>query len=548
MTRHVAALVLTCLAGLTACGERAPSIEQSQVAPVPDSKAEGVVFRRSIAGEPDSLDPHRSEEASTADILRDLYEGLTSESPDGTILPGVAERWEISADGLVYLFFLRSGARWSNGDDVTAEDFVAGLRRSVDPLTGSSYSQVLDPIKNADAILNGNAPVDSLGVVALEPGVLEITLKAPTPYFLGLLSHSSAYPIHGPSLETFGDGFARPGTLISNGPFVLQEWVVQSHLKLIRNNFYWGAANVALDTVFYYSLEEPASELKRYQAGDLDFTELIPNNRFKWIRENFGEELRVAPFLGIYYYAFNITRPPFDDVRLRQALNLAVDRQILTEKVTGVGELPAYGFVPPGVGGYEARRYDWADWDEAARLELAGSLYKAAGYSHDNPLRVKLYYNTGENHKKTAIAIASMWRQTLGVETELINEELRVLLDHRRDRSRWELMRLGWVGDYDDPNTFLEIMQTGHGQNDTGFADPAFDELLQKASQTLDPDKRMALLAQAEQRLIEGYPVVPLYFYVTKRLVKPWVLGYTPGIMDHNYSRDLSIDTSARGF
>jgi oligopeptide transport system substrate-binding protein len=204
--------------------------------------------------------------------------------------------------------------------------------------------------------------------------------------------------------------------------------------------------------------------------------------------------------------------------------------------------------VPPGVGGYEARQYSWAEWDEATRLELANSLYQAAGYSRDNPLRVRLYYNTGENHKKTAIAISSMWRQALGVETELVNEELRVLLDHRRDKSRWELMRLGWVGDYDDPNTFLEIMQTGHGQNDTGFADPLFDELLQEASRTLDPEKRMKLLAEAEQRLIEEYPVVPLYFYVTKRLVKPWVLGYTPGILDHNYSRDLSIDTNARGF
>jgi oligopeptide transport system substrate-binding protein len=548
MTKSVAAIVLICLAGLTACSERAPSTERGEVTPTPDSETDGVVFRRGIAGEPDSLDPHRSEEASTADVLRDLYEGLTTESPDGKILPGVAERWEISGDGLVYRFFLRPDARWSNGDAVTAEDFVAGLRRSVDPLTGSSYSQVLDPIKNAGAILNGEAPVQSLGVVALEAQLLEITLKAPTPYFLGLLSHSAAYPIHGPSLETHGNGFARPGALISNGPFVLKEWVVQSHLKLTRNNFYWGATDVALDTVLYYSLEEPATELKRYQAGDLDFTELIPNARFKWIRENFGEELRVAPYLGIYYYMFNITRPPFDDVRLRQALNLAVDRQILTEKVTGVGELPAYGFVPPGVGGYEARQYSWAEWDEATRLELANSLYQAAGYSRDNPLRVRLYYNTGENHKKTAIAISSMWRQALGVETELVNEELRVLLDHRRDKSRWELMRLGWVGDYDDPNTFLEIMQTGHGQNDTGFADPLFDELLQEASRTLDPEKRMKLLAEAEQRLIEEYPVVPLYFYVTKRLVKPWVLGYTPGILDHNYSRDLSIDTNARGF
>ena len=467
MMRSIVVAGLIILSGLAACSERQPQTE-----PTDDQKPlvtgdHGVVFRRSIAGEPDTLDPHRSEEASTADVLRDLYEGLTTESPDGTILPGVAERWEASEDGLVYQFYLRPDARWSNGDIVTAEDFVAGLRRSADPNTGSSYSQILDPIENADAILAGRAPVETLGVTAIDPQRLEIRLKAPTPYFLGLLSHSATYPIHGPSLALHGAHFARAGTLISNGPFVLDEWVVQSHVKLTKNAHYWGAPDVDLDAILYYSIEEPASELKRYQAGELDFTESIPNTRFKWIRENFGDELRIAPYLGIYYYMFNITRPPFDDVRLRQALNLAVDRHILTGKVTGVGELPAYGFVPPGVGGYDSRRYAWADWDDDTRLEAARDLYAEAGYDDDNPLRIQLYYNTGDNHKKIALAISSMWRQTLGVQTELINEELRVLLDHRRDRSRWELMRLGWVGDYDDPNTFLEIMQSNHGQNDT---------------------------------------------------------------------------------
>lgn len=542
----VAGLII--LSGLGACSERQSAGNSTGARTQPVPKVEGIVFRRSIAGEPDSLDPHRSEEASTADVLRDLYEGLTTESPDGTILPGVASRWEISEDGRVYRFHLRPDARWSNGDDVTAEDFVAGLRRSADPKTGSSYSQILDPIENADAVLAGRAAVETLGVTAIDKHLLEIRLKAPTPYFLGLLSHSATYPIHGPSLALHGDRFARPGTLVSNGAFVLDEWVVQSHLKLTKNARYWGASELELDTVLYHSLEEPASELKRYQAGDLDFTESIPNTRFKWIRENFDDELRIAPYLGIYYYMFNITRPPFDNAGLRKALNLAVDRQILTEKVTGVGELPAFGFVPPGVSGYESRRFPWADWDDDARLEAARGLYAEAGYDDDNPLRVQLYYNTGENHKKIALAISSMWRQALGVQTELINEELRVLLDHRRDRSRWELMRLGWVGDYDDPNTFLEIMQTDHGQNDTGFSDPLFDELVSNASRELNPVRRMEMLAEAEQRMIDQYPVVPLYFYVTKRLVKPWVQGYKPGIMDHNYSRDLSIDTGARGF
>jgi oligopeptide transport system substrate-binding protein len=336
--------------------------------------------------------------------------------------------------------------------------------------------------------------------------------------------------------------------MVSNGPFALDEWVVQSHVGLVRNQYYWGASRVKLDEVVYYSIEEPGAELKRYRAGELDFTESIPNAQFGWIRENLGDELRIAPYLGVYYYILNVTRPPFDDVRLREALNLAVDRDVLVEAVTGIGELPAYGFVPPGTRDYQPMRYEWARWSEEQRLSRARELFAAAGYGADNPLRIKLYYNTGDNHKKIALAIAAMWSQALGVETDLINEELRVLLEHRRDRSRWEIMRLGWVGDYDDPTTFLEIMQSDHAQNDTGFSDSSFDDLIHEATLIRDPAERMRVLEEAERTMLEHYPVIPLYFYVTKRLVKPWVQGYEPGIMDHNYSRDLSIDTKARGF
>lgn len=534
--------------GITACGDAQRETADRAGAESGSATEQAVVFRRSIAGEPDTLDPHRSEEASTADVLRDLFEGLTSERPDGAIVPGVAESWEITEDGQVYRFSLREDARWSNGDAVTAGDFVSGFRRSANPETGSHYSQVLLPIEGAAAVLAGKAPPESLGVSALDEHALEIRLESPTPYFLGLLSHSATYPVHGPSLETHGDRFARPGTLVSNGPFALDDWVVQSHVRLVRNPHYWGASQVKLDEVIYYSIEEPAAELKRYRAGELDFTETIPNAQFDWIRENLGDELRIAPYLGVYYYILNVTRPPFDDVRLREALNLAVDREMLVESVTGIGELPAYGFVPPGTRDYEPPRYDWAHWSEEQRLDRAQQLYAAAGFGPDNPLRIKLYYNTGDNHKKIALAIAAMWKQTLGVETDLINEELRVLLEHRRDRSRWEIMRLGWVGDYDDPTTFLEIMQTDHAQNDTGFSDAGFDDLIREAALIRDPAERTRILRNAEQTMLEHYPVVPLYFYVTKRLVKPWVRGYEPGIMDHNYSRDLSIDTKARGF
>lgn len=507
----------------------------------------GVVFHRGTGSEPDTLDPHRSEETSAAEILRDLYEGLTVEGPDGEIRPGVAERWEISEDGRTYTFHLRKDARWSNGDPVIADDFVAALRRSLDPATGTTYAQMLQPIEQADDILAGRSPPDALGVMARGDQTLEVRLKAPTPYFLEMLAHSATYPVHRPSLAEYGDQFARPGRLVSNGAYRLDEWIVQSHIRVRRNEYYWDTVNAQIDTVFYYPIEQPETELKRYRAGQLDFTESLPNARFGWLRDNMGDDLRVAAYLSTYYYLFNMTRPPFDDRRLRQALNMAIDRDVLVEKVTGVGEIAAYGFVPPGMNDYTPQRFEWHTWSTEKRLGTARQLYREAGFGPDKPLRFVIRYNTGENHKKVALALAAMWKQSLGVEATLLNEEWKVYLQNRKNRSLWELLRFSWSADYSDPFSFAEIMHSTHGQNDAGFADTRYDRLIEAAATETDRDLRREMLEEAERLVLDAYPILPLYFYVTKHLVKPWVGGYRPNPLDHNYTRYLSIDTEARG-
>lgn len=500
-------------------------------------------MRRGNGGDPDSLDPHRSEGTSSGAILRDLYEGLVGETVNAELRPGGAREWDISSDGLVYTFYLHEDARWSNGDPVVAEDYAFGLRRSVSPATASAYAQLLKPIRNASAVIAGTEPPAALGVEALDRYTLRITLETPTPYLLGMLTHTSAFPVHRPSLEKHGERFTRPGNLVSNGPYVLDEFVAQSHVKLVRNPHYREQDQVAIATVYYFNTEDRNAELKRYRANELDYTFVIPTTQLRWIREHLGDELKTAPYLSVYYYIFNLSKAPFKDrPMLRKALSMAVDRKTLVEKVTGVGEVAAYGFIPPGVAGHQEQAYEWRDWDDQRRLAEARTLYERAGYSRDAPLKTEIRYNTSENHKKIAVAIAAMWKQALGVETTLVNEEWKVFLQTRRNREAWEVFRFSWVGDYNDANTFLEIMHSEHGQNDAAYASEEFDQLLEAAAAETDTHKRQELLRTAEREMIEDYPVMPLYFYVTKHLVKPWVKGYVPNIMNRDQSRYYRIE------
>jgi oligopeptide transport system substrate-binding protein len=499
------------------------------------------VFHAANGAEPESLDPHRITGVTASNVLRDLYEGLVDEAADGSLIPGAAASWTISDDGRVYTFHLQPEGRWSNGDPVTAEDFVFGLRRSADPKTLSEYSAILYPIENAEAVVSGTLPPERLGVRAVDGHTLQIRLHSPTPYLLGLLTHSSTYPVHRPSIEKFGERFARPGNLVGNGAFRLESWVVQSHIHLVRNKYFWDNPRTTLDEVWYYPVESAESELNRYRADEFDLTYTLPNRQIPWLRKNLPRELRIAPYLGSYVYGFNTTRPPFkDNVPLRKALAMALDRDVIVNKITGAGEIAAYGWVPP-VTGYKSQQPKWAHWTQEQRNAEARRLYAEAGYSAEKPLHVELMHNTEINHRRLAVVMAAMWRDVLGVETEIISQEWQVFIQTRRTRFDTQVFRFGWVGDYNDPYTFAELLHSAHGINDMGYNNPRYDDLLARASREADAAKRMALLEEAERVMLDDMPILPMYFYVTKRMVKPWVAGYEDNIMDHHQSRFVRI-------
>lgn len=499
------------------------------------------VLRKGNGPEVESLDPHRVEGVQASHVLRDLFESLVTEAADGALIPGTAERWDISADGMTYTFYLRRDARWSNGDPFVAEDVVAGLRRSVDPATGSHYSKILSPIENADAVIEGKLPVERLGATALDPHTVEIRLKGPTPYFIGLLVHASAYPIHRASVERYGAQFAQPGKLVSNGAYQLTERVIQSHITLRRNPYYWNDASTVVEEVRYLNTEDVNSELKRYRAGELDWTSTVPTSQTEWIKANLPEHYHEHTYLGVYYYGLNTGRPPLDSKALRQALSLALDREIITRKVLGGGQKPADTWVPPGVIGHVPAQPEWMNWDRQQRLTEARRLYAEAGYSEERPARVEIRYNTSEDHKKVASVIAAMWKQWLGVETVLINEEWKVYLQNRRLKQKTQAFRAGWIGDYNDANTFMEILHSEHGLNDTGYANPEYDALLEQAGVEADLERRSDLMRQAEALLLQDLPVIPIYFYVTTKLVRPTVVGWQGNLMDHHATRYMRI-------
>lgn len=500
------------------------------------------VLRRGNGTEPESLDPHKARSIQAADVLRDIGEGLVGYSSTGELIPAAAEKWEISDDGRQYDFWLRPEARWSNGETVTAEQFVYSFRRLADPATAAFYIQSLADIANAADIIAGIKPPESLGVDAPEDFRLRIRLTNATPYFLSLLTHPSTFPVHPGSIEQYGDAFAKAGNLLSNGAYKLDAWEPGSVIRLSRNENYWNNAGTAIDKVLHYVTPEPQVELNRYRAGELDMTSTVPPEAFAAIRKERPDELRVAPYLGVYYYGLNLTREPFkDNPKLRQALSMAIDREVLTEKITRRGEAPAYSWVPPGVANYEAIRAPYADMSNDERIAAARRLYKESGYTEDNPLEVEIRYNTSETHQRIALTIQSMWREALGVEATLINEEFQVLLSNISAKQVTQVFRSAWNGDYNDAHTFLQIFLSGNPSNMTGYSSKDFDSLMQRAAEQTDLLRRRWYLEEAERLLLADNPVIPLYFYVSKHLVSPRIGGWGDNVLDYHYSQHLSI-------
>jgi oligopeptide transport system substrate-binding protein len=508
--------------------------------PDPAVLAEEQELHRDNGEEPQTLDPHLAEGLASAHILRDLFEGLTAEAPDGRIIPGAAIRWNISRDGKTYTFYLRRDALWSNGDPVTAEDFVYGLKRSADPATASAYAQVLLPIANAQEVLAGDLPPDELGVSALDEFTLQISMRDPTPYFLALLNHSSTYPVHRASEQEFGSAFSRPGNLVSNGAYVLEDWVIRSRIDLVKNENYWDAKNVSIEKVHYYPFEDQSTALKRFRRGKLHWTSEVPSNQFKWLMRHYPDELVISPWLGSYFFGFNLEREPFiENPELRLALTLALDRDLLTEKVTQFGELPSYNLVPPGIRDYVSPLPDWAEWTQGQRNAEARRLYAGAGYSEENPLEIEIRYSNGENNKKMALAASSLWKQVLGVKATLLNEEYKVFLQNRERKVLTQVFQAGWISDYADAYSFLNLFRTGHGGNYYGYSNSMYDSLLDEVAAERIPSRRRRLIFETERLLLDDTPFIPVYTYVTKRMVNPRLKGWVSNVMDHHYTKNM---------
>ena len=524
-------LVLACVAiCLSACGG-------------PGEQRESLL-NRGLGDEPGSLDNHKAKTNQAHDVQRDLGEGLTGYAADGKLELAAAERVEISEDGTQYTFWLRPDGRWSNGDQVTAQDFVFSFRRLVNPETAAFYAQLsFGDVVNAIEIIAGDKPVDELGVAVPGELQLQITLKHPVPYFLSLLTLPSTFPVHRPSIELHGDAHARPGNLVSNGAYKLQAWELGSYIEIVRNDQYRNSDLTAIDRVRHHITPDDAAELNRYRAGELDITFSVPSEAFAQMKMERPDELRVSPFLANYFYGFNLSKPPFrDNLKLRQALSMAVDREALTEKITGRGELPAYGWVPPGIVGYEPRQFLYANLSRAEQKAKARELYREAGFGDNNPLITTIHYSSADSHRRIALAVQSMWKEVLGVEATLINQEAQVLIENIRLQEETEVFRLGWTGDYIDAHTFLALMESDNPSNSLfGFKNDEFDSLMDRAAKQTDPAHRQVMLEEAEKFLLSQHPVIPLYFIVNKSMVSPRVRGWGDNVLNYHYSQHLSL-------
>lgn len=504
-------------------------------------------LHRGLPGKPASLDPQNSADYASSEILRDLFEGLTAETTVGSVELAVAEKLAISDDGRRYTFVIRHGAKWSDGSPVVADDFVEALRRAVAPQTAAPAANLLDCVQNASDIIAGKRPPEDLGVRAIDARTLVIELGHPAPYFLALLAYPIAFPLHRESFARHGNRFTLPGNLVSNGAYILEAQLPGGAVRLVRNPHYWDQAHVSIPAVEFLPFEDAKAELTRYRAGQLDVTSVVPASDMDWVRARLADELQTGAELGVYYLAVNLAVPELrDHPELREALALAIDRDLIVNQALKAGQTAATSFVPPGIPGYEPSRYTWASDPITARVERARALYARAGFGPDHPLHLRMVYAQGETVRYMALAVVAQWRELLGVDVELEAMEFRAFLAARNDRKAWDVLINGWNADYPDPGNFLDVFRSGSPQNDPMLADPQLDGLLTRAAYEADLAQRAALYGQAEQRLLQSYAAIPVYFVASRRLVKPYVVGAKLNPMNHNHTKDWRIDASKK--
>ncbi len=487
-----------------------------------------------------SLDPQIVEDVDGSDIVRNLFEGLMNQNAEGELVPGVATGYEVSDDKLTYTFTLRDDARWSNGDPVTAGDFVYAWRRAAAPATASPYQWFMDlmSIENASEIVAGDMEPEELGVRAVDDKTFEVTLATPLPYFPQMTTHSTTFPTPQSVIEEHGASWTQPENIVSNGAYTLSEYSPGERIVLERNENYWDNENTILDRVVALVINDENVALTRYLAGELERTE-IPAGQFARLKEEYPDEAISFPRLCNYYYTFNLSDSgpeAFKDPNVRKALSLAVDRGIITENVKGGGWPEAYTFTPEAVAGFTPPTTEMAEMTQAERDAEAKRLMEEAGYGPDNPLSFEMMYNTDEAHQKVAVVMSQMWKQKLGVQTELANMEWKVFLDTRGQQG-FEMARGAWCGDYNEASTFLDLIQSDSGYNDGKYSNEEYDALLEEAKTAEDPSE---LYTKAEQIIAEETPVIPIYHYAGVYMLDSDVGNWPVDNVEQNwYAKDL---------
>lgn len=528
------ALLVLGLLGSTATAMAAQVPQGTEVA----AKQELV---RNNGNEPASLDPHKVESDVEFNIISDLFEGLVSVSPQGEIKPRLALKWE-NKDNLVWTFHLRPGITWSDGTAITAQDIVWSWQRLVTPTTASPYASYPGNmhIANARDISEGKQPPETLGVKALDDTTLQVTLNQPNAAFLAMLAHPSLVPIDKVLVERFGDKWTKPEHIVTSGPYTLSKWVVNERIVAQRNPKYWDNEHTVINKVTYLPITSEAADVNRYKAGEIDIVYTVPVNQFALLKKTMGSQLNVAPQLATYYYELNTTKPPFNDPRVRRALNMGLDKDIIADKVMGQGQRPAWLISQPDIGGVTLKQPDYASWPRDKRIAEAKKLLNEAGFNESHPLVFNLLYNTSETHQRIAIAASSMWKKNLGVEAKLQNQEWKTMLDTMHTHN-FDAVRYAWIADYDDAASFLNNFRTGDSENTSQYSNPAYDKALHDAAKAADTAARGKFYQQAEDLLAEDVPAIPVYHYVRTHLVKPWVGGFEPDKLGYYYTKDMYI-------
>jgi len=522
---HVMGLALLCVS-MAACGPREREV---------DAAARAGILLVGNGSEPKTLDPHLATGVPESDILRALFEGLVSQHPDNDLLaePGVAESWEHNADFTRWTFTLRADARWSNGQPVTAGDFVYSWKRILSPELGSEYAEMLYVLANAEAFHKGQiADFGQVGVKARDARTLDVVLKGSTPHFPAMLKHSSFYPVNPAAVEAHGgmtDRQSRWSTLknfVGNGPFKLTAWVTNQIIKAERSDTYWDRANVRLNAIHFFPIDNVPSEETSFMGGRLHVTSTLSPDK-------------ISPYLGNYFYRFNVTRKPLDDVRVRMALSLALDRETISREVLKAGEAPAFNLTPPDTAGYTSEAKLSYDPERAKQLLAEAGFPGGQGFP-----KLEILYNTSETHATIAEVLQRMWKDTLGIEIGLYNQDWKVYLDSMTNLD-YDMARGSWIGDIVDPLNFLELFLTDGGNNRTGWSNAEYDALIEKSYATPDKEARYKILQEAEALLLKEVPMLPIYFYTTKYLMAPEVKGFTPNILDYRRWKDMWLEAPA---